>query len=262
MAAYFLGWLIASGVHPSNGGPLFLIYLTNWALIAFVIYLFIAACSVTTKFFTVHCCRRKAYTEEDFSRRPAYYFRKPTGCCGYKSNTLSWYQMIHWVSFTYGGELALAVTVLYWTVLYAGGEVDGINANTHLTNGIISVVDILLTGTPVSLLHFIYPLSFSSAYAAFTGFYFAGNGTDVSGNPFIYSVIDFGRNPGFSAAIVILVAFLFVPLIHLVFYAMYIARFWLVYAVYGRNVVSCWGEQGSEEKSDPEVEMEEKSSAA
>lgn len=262
MAVYFFAWLIVSGLHPANGGALFLIFLTNWSLIVFVIYLFIAAASVTTKFLTVHCCRRKSYTDDDFSRTPTYYFKKPSGCCGYKSNTLSWYQMIHWLSFSYGGELALAVTILYWIVLYRGGGVDGISANTHLTNGIISVVDILLTGTPVSLLHIIYPLSFGGAYAAFTGFYFAGNGTNVNGDPFIYSVINYDTNPGLSSAIVILVVILFLPLIHLLMYALYIARFWLVYALYGRKIVSCWGEQALEETSVPEVEMEEKHTPA
>ena len=257
MAFYFLGWLIGSGIQFQDSGPRWLIFLTNWAIVGFVIYLFLAALSVTTKFFTVHACK-KSDCKHSSDRTTDYQFKKPQGCCGYGSNQLSWYQMIHWASFSICAEMALVVTILYWALLYGGWPVDGIDANTHLVNGIVSVLDVLVLGVPISLLHVIYPMSFAGVYAGFTGIYWAANGTNPStGGRYIYPLIDYSSSPIFASIIVILVVILFVPVIHLVYYALYLARFWLVYAIFGRSKVSCWGEvleeAGDKEKA---VEME------
>ena len=134
---------------------------------------------------------------------------------------------------------------------------DGVDSNTHLVNGIISLLDVFVFGVPVSLLHVIYPMSFAGVYAGFSGIYYAANGTHPDiGERYIYSLLDYGSQPVTASVIVILVILVFVPLVHLVYYALYLARFWLVYAAYGQSRVSCWGEVLEEQDKEKTIEME------
>ena len=141
--------------------------------------------------------------------------------------------------------MALIVSLLYWLVIYDGGAVDGVNANTHLINGIVALIDIVFSGVPVRVLHFIYPTLFGATYVVFTGIYHASDGTNVQGDPFIYSVINYEENPGSSTGVVLAVVLLFVPLVHLLVFGLYSARFWLTYCLWARRESSLPDERGT-----------------
>ena len=259
IACYFIGWLVASGIQFSDYGARYLIYLTNWAIIGFVFYLLVAAFSVTAKFITVHCYNK---VPGEIDRTTDYHFEKPKGCCGFRSNELSWYQMIHWASFSIFSEIALVISILYWALLYTGGPVEGVNANTHLLNGIVSILDVFFFGVPVNLLHIIYPACYGAVYASFSGIYWAANGTNpVDEGRYIYSLLDYS-NPSTAVVIAILVVILYIPLIHLLYYVVYLARFWLVYAVYGRTKVPCWGGMQVLEEHELDEHAEKEKNAA
>lgn len=250
-----MGWLIASGVE-STSGPRWLIFLTNWSIVGFNIYLFLAALSVTVKFLSVHVF--KTEDSEEF-RSTQYNFDKPKGCCGYRSNRLSWYQMIHWASFAIFGDIALAIVILFWTILYRGGPESGVSIHHHLLNGIVIVVDVLFFGVPVSLLHFIYPVLFSSTYSIYTGIYWAANGTNpFNEQRFVYSALDYSETPTVASITVVLVVFFLMPILHLISYALHMACFWLVYAIYGRSNVSNLRKQTVEIENKLEKTNEEK----
>lgn len=226
MALYFLSWLIVSGVE--SGGPLYLIFLTNWAFITYNMYLIISALSTTTKFLTVHfICSRE---DDDFSRSSEFVIKKPAGCCGAMDNRLSWYQMVHWLFFTLGNELALVILILYWSLLYSGGPIDGISANTHLVNGLVAVVDFGVTGVPINLFHFVYLTAYGAIYGLFTGLYFVGTGGDV-----VYpSVLDYNNSIGFAVGVVVGVVLVGLPLIHIiVFYLLHLVKYWVLYYLFG-----------------------------
>ena len=134
---------------------------------------------------------------------------------------------------------------------------SGVNANTHLVNGIVSLVDVFVFGVPISLFHMIYPVSFGVVYGGFTGIYYGANGTNpFIGERYIYPVLNYADQPTGASITLILVAFLFVPIVHLVYYALYLARFWLVYVIYGRSGVPCWGEVSEEQENKKPLEAE------
>lgn len=120
LTIYFFTWLIISGV--GSDGPNYFIYLTNWAFVLLNLYLLVAAVSSTTQYLTVHFL----YPNEGNSpsKDNGYSVEKPLGCCGYTSNTLSWYQMLHWLLFTLSADGAFTISFLYWTLLYGGGAVS------------------------------------------------------------------------------------------------------------------------------------------
>ena len=240
IAGYFSGWLVPSGLYPANGGVKFFIFLTNWSFLAFILHLIVSALSSTTKAISVYCCNKSDKdTQTLLEKRSLLMYidiDKPVGCCGcqLQSDETTWYQKIHWVLFYVGIETALIVSILYFSLIYEGGEIDGVNANTHLINAIVALIDIFISGIPVRVLHFYTTLSFSATYIVFTGIYHAAGGTNVQDDSFIYSVIDYGNNPGSALGWALGVTFGIVPLCHLAVYGLYSIRFWLTYYLWKR----------------------------
>lgn len=228
---YFLGWLIASGVRTSD--PIYFVFLTNWAFITLNLYLVIAAISTTTKYLSVHFLW--PVDEDSLSRRNDFVIEKPQGCCGYEHNSITWYQMIHWLLFTLATDLAVGVMLLYWTLLYDSetSTVDGANANTHLVNGLIALVEIWVSGVPVNFVHFLYTIIFGVIYSIFTGIYYV-----ISDNVIYENVLDYDSAVGRAVGAIFAVVFVLIPLVHIVlFYLQHLAKFWIFYFIFRKERV-------------------------
>ena len=223
IAFYFLGWVIAGGVR--SGNPKFFIYLTNWSIVLWVIYLLFAAASATFKSVVV----QYPSTDTSTSAHPEL-IEVSQGCCGIEDDGTSWYQKIQWLLSTLGTVVALSVLVLYWAVIYDRdtAEVDGVNANTHLTNGLVAIFDIWFSGTPVRILHLVYPILYGVSFSVFSGIYFAAGGEDPFGNPYIYEQLNYEDNPGLAAGLCIAASLVLLPFIHLVLYVVYVLRVWCI----------------------------------
>ena len=238
IAGFFFGWLIAAGLYPLNGGPKFFIFLTNWGFLAFNAHLTWSAIVSTVDFFKEFVYCRQQYIDLGETRSLAYQrdVETPTGCCGRGYNRISWYHMIQWALFMIGTELAVVFTILYWPLLYDPDiPISGVNFNTHGTQGIISVIELLITGVPIRFYHFYFTQIFASVYAVFTGIYFAAGGTNIRNKPYIYSILDYGNNPGSATGLVLGVILVFLPIVHFLFYLIYVARYWALYLIYGKR---------------------------
>ena len=221
---YFINWLVISGVSASS--PTYFIFLTNWAFLVFNAYLIVAAFAVTAKYISVHLICRPP--EEEFSHRYEVRTRAPAGCCGYSDNSINWYQMLQWVFYLLGTELAVTITLLYWALLYRGTTIDGVNANTHLVNGICALLEVWISGIPVNTLHVIYTMIFGSVYVIFTGLYFK----ESEGN-IVYTVVDYKNAVGQAIGICILVVLIVVPAIHFaIFYSQYKLKELILYCIF------------------------------
>lgn len=137
----------------SQGDGYYFIYLTNWAHISYNTYLIVAAVSTSTKQIMVY---RRSRQQNTTHSRDYLTAGEPAGYWNTSGNQLDWYQMVYWVLFTIGNELATCIMVLYFLLIYRGDEIDGVDANTHLTNGLLSLVDLWISGLPVNFLHFVY----------------------------------------------------------------------------------------------------------
>jgi len=220
---YFLTWLITSGI--SSGNVTFFTRLTNWAFLVFNSYLIISALAVTAKYASVHFIWK--LSSEELSYRPEIH-TKPLngGCCGCKENNISWYQMVQWMFYLLGTELAVLISILYWALLYRGGRIRGINANIHLVNGLFALADAWICGIPTNTLHVIYVMFFGIAYVAFTGIYYVQSGNIV------YNVLDYENNLSLAIGVCIAVILLFIPLVHiLMFYSMSKLQELLLYCI-------------------------------
>ena len=189
-------------------------------------YLLIAAVSTTVSYLSVHfICKQD---NRDFSREEEFAIKKPSGCCGYADNKISWYQMIHWFFFTIGNEAAFIVTILYWIVIYCGEAINGVYANVHLVNGLIAFIDFWVSGIPVNFLHFIYLVVFGAVYAVMTGIYFAAT------NNIIYQALDYEDGVGYALGAII-AAVVITHIIHFFFFFMYLGKHWMLYCYFRRR---------------------------
>ena len=84
------------------------------------------------------------------------------------------------------------------------------------------------------IFHFIYPVFCGGIYVTFTGVYYAANGTNVEGDPYIYNILDYGDSPGSATGWVLGAILVFVPVLHCVVFGLYSARFWITYYLWKR----------------------------
>ena len=98
-------------------------------------------------------------------------------------------------------------------------------------------------------------------YVIFSAIYFAAGGTNVRGRPYIYSVLDYGSDPGSSTGLVLGVVLAFLPVMHFLFYLIYVARYWILYLIYGKRWSSSPDhtklEEGKESSSTEDTELKE-----
>lgn len=229
---YFFAWLVVTGVdaNTSGFGAKYLIYLTYWAFLVWNLYLIVAAVSTTVQFLQIHfqfCKPNEA--QNDLMDYQKVHLIHASGT--------SWFNKVHWIFFTLGTELAVGVSILFWLFFYDSEKADflfsPIILHVHMINGISALVDLWIVSIPIRLLHVIYPISFGLIYAAFTGFYYAFNGTDISGNHYIYPILDYDSNPGMAARLLIGCILGYLTAIHFLFFLIYIVRNWIT-----ENVVS------------------------
>ena len=234
LVLYFFGWLVDAGKSQGNGE--YFIYLTNWAHISYNTYLIIAAISTTWGVISTHWAGKLRGRQPTMAYQDYLSIAEPYDYWNLSNNHLRWYQMIHWVFYSIGNELALCIMILYWSFIYRGWAVDGVDANTHLVNGILSVVDMWICGLPVYFLHFVYILIFASAYCIFSGVYF------IATSEIIYPVLDYGSDPGAAVALYLGLIFLLLPFLHLLVYLMYLGKQWMVHRVCAIIHAWCGGE--------------------
>lgn len=138
---------------------------------------------------------------------------------------MSGYHQALWVIYNIAANTALLVTATNWD--YAGFNVDGLTVTTQILNTVFILSETLLGTVPVRLYHVIYSMLFTIVYVMFSVVYWAGNGTNTLGQPYIYSVLDYSGNP--TDIIGAILAFFFVghPLSQLVLFIVFRVRFWL-----------------------------------
>ena len=204
-----------------------LIYLTIWGFIAWTLYLLVAAMSSTVKmgFWIWNTARGRREPELD----PADHLNSVV--VTWSEDRVAWYQKVHWVLFIIGVPVQICIMLLYWTLLsHLDPNRDSAeNYNVHMLGGLVGLVDVFVSGIILSVYHLYLVVAYGCAYTVFTGIYFAANGTDPRGNPYIYPILDYGNNPGTSSAIALATPLVIVPLIYLLVYGISLVRRWLAH---------------------------------
>ena len=251
-------------VGPGNNKRMFFVFLTNWGFLALTLYIVWSTISVTIRYvqqLAPRCCNKICGKQKAEPKLTCS--QKPIGCCDVTNDSIKWYEKIHWFLFTTGAELAVAITIIYWPLFVNNQRSDydfygHLNIAIHLVNGIIPFIDIWVSRIPVRLYHVIYSVGISCIYAVFTGLYYAGEG----GNPFnngtyIYPQIDYENSPGTASVFAIAIPLVYMPLIHLFFYANHLMREGLLYLV-KKMCCKCLHEPADDVNNDYEMKNTKK----
>jgi hypothetical protein len=105
-------------------------------------------------------------------------------------------QKAYWLLSTISTVVSISLSCVYWPLIYNGRD-KGLNDSlTHAGNALFWLVDIFVNAKPPRFGHFIYPLSFGFFYGYLFSFpYTMLGGTDRDLKNFIYSVLDWKKNP-------------------------------------------------------------------
>jgi len=111
-------------------------------------------------------------------------------------------------------SLAVFITILYWSLLYDGGPHPSyINLYVHGLQGLFVVVDLLVSNKKWYIEKMWTAFPVPAVYVIFNVIYWAAGGTDPFGNPYVYSVLDWGNDPE-EAVIVLALGIAILPFLH------------------------------------------------
>ncbi|XP_078595515.1 protein rolling stone-like [Branchiostoma floridae x Branchiostoma japonicum] len=193
------------------------VYLTNWCF----------------SILTLHTVVAMAVSVMEYCRSDYTEFSETTGGENVATNSLTWYHKAHWILHSTSITMALLVTTLYWA--FDKRELVPSSINEHITNSIIAVLDLFVSGTPVRIFHMVYPVAFAMAYAAFYVIYWAAGGTGKSGEVVLYKLWDFESDPKTAIAYMVLLVFVAIPFFHLLTYALHSLKVVILQKALGRD---------------------------
>ncbi|XP_063431882.1 protein rolling stone-like [Mytilus trossulus] len=119
-----------------------------------------------------------------------------------------------WTLYNISVGTAPLVAILYWVIAYDGSGYNFINVNTHGVNAAFILLDTFITRMPVRLLHVYQSLLLGFTYIFFTIIYWFFGGLNQFGQPFIYTVLNYGQSPKKAFIYVMAIIFIVSPLIH------------------------------------------------
>lgn len=155
--------------------------------------------------------------------------------CDTNQQTINCYHVTIWILFNFYATVAFVVTMAY----YIGVTFDlidpvkattGINFHVHAMNSILAVIELTLNNLLVRILHFYWPILFGLIYVLVTLFlHFSGQISSI------YDVLNWDTRPGVAVAIVAVLLFVVVPLIHVVFvWGFFMIREYLLHQVFAK----------------------------
>ncbi|CAH1244014.1 Hypp7201 [Branchiostoma lanceolatum] len=153
---------------------------------------------------------------------------------------LPWYSKLCWVLYNLAFCLGIGITILFWAL--PRNDYSALGILIHAVNSVTIVIDVVVSGLPCRLLHFVYPLTFGFFYIIFTVVYWAAGGRGLYDSPFIYSVLDYGGNPTLAAIVAVLGVLVAVPVCHCIVFALVVARESLIRLLQRRNVSNSHGD--------------------
>ncbi|CAG0883905.1 unnamed protein product [Darwinula stevensoni] len=91
---------------------------------------------------------------------------------------MNWALKTSWILGNISHNAAFIVTIAYWSLLFAPGEVVSLsNGVAHISNALQVMMNLCIDLRPFRIHHFYIPFVYSSVYIIFTGIYFAAGGT-------------------------------------------------------------------------------------
>lgn len=255
---YTLAWLILHIVARESYGPRWLIFISDWAfaLLTFSTGAMAIICLVYT---IIHYTNSKRLLQY-IPRRDFPIYRV------FKQDNIHWSVKIAWLLYVVAKTAAVLIFAGYWVFIYESCEEQGafdsrddndtfdpdtmeMNVSTtdslscspldiytihiHGVNVVIVLLDIFMSRVPYQFLHLFYPCLFTLVYVIFSLIYWGAGGTNLDGDPFIYSTLDYNSGASTFGLAILLI------LVPPVFYLVLFLLAWARDALYG-HIACCF----------------------
>ena len=149
--------------------------------------------------------------------------------------SLPWYMKLNWLIYNVVAVFAFLVTIIYFAALYPmiarqykvnfGPSI--IDINLHAINSVIMFLEILVNGIPIRILHVLYPLIYGAVYVIFSAIYWSVDHRNV-----LYpGVLDWNK-PGTTIVIMLILAFVVIPLFQLLLFLAYKLKVFIYGKIY------------------------------
>lgn len=225
MTVYNFAWLIYN-IYKYQA-KLF-IFLTNWTYLILNLY-FLQATTLT--FCALYCEYKKHKGASSSTNETQALVEKGSGDDNANQNektteeareedALQLPQKMFWFLYIISANAGLLITAGYWTVLFEDEPIDANNITKHALNSVFMLIDTFLSSIPVRLFHSVYPLLYIIAYLAFTVIYWKLGGTNIQGQPYIYSLLDYNNFEASTGCIIGFFLLLVQPVLQLMLFGL------------------------------------------
>ena len=120
---------------------------------------------------------------------------------------------------------ALAVTLLFWTLVYKGGSVRQSTIWAHVVNSLVVVMDLLVSAFQTRLLHYVWALMYCVTYIVWSVIHYFTNIGDGLGDRYIYSALNWSPSTTKTAVLTcVIIVVIVAPLCVLVLWFICLIR--------------------------------------
>ncbi|XP_019696114.1 protein rolling stone isoform X2 [Harpegnathos saltator] len=104
-------------------------------------------------------------------------------------------ERLYWFLYVVATNIAIGVTVCYWSIVYDPKihHLDPLNIMLHVCNSVLILIDLFVTSIPFRLRNFWWCLSFVMFYLVFSVIYYAAGGLNKQGYHYIYKILDWKK---------------------------------------------------------------------
>ncbi|XP_062401100.1 protein rolling stone [Sardina pilchardus] len=231
---YTLAWCVHSGLLFAT--PKWLILLSHLTYCMLGVYYLIALVNLIAMLVSVRCfCRREVKRKSpDSLDTPVAAPHADSSCVRVEQWTLlhltppplALSLRLQWLLQVLVSTFSLAVSLLYWSINYPVSRhpIRPFSINLHVVNSVQVLLELVLSSTPVHLVHYLYLLAAGVLYLLFTLVFWLGGFTNMNGQPYVYRVLDFGGHPVLAALCTLGFSLVCLPLFHFVLWNVHLLR--------------------------------------
>ncbi|XP_032217737.1 protein rolling stone isoform X2 [Nematostella vectensis] len=229
----------------------FFIFYTNWSFTVATIYFIVSSVVSMMQYLA-----KRKYPEKPGASKAVDVEMQPVNASpnlprpdNEHQDAIGAHHMITWLLYNIAANMTLFLTIGYWTMINDPDK----NPNTfvgvfkHLFVAIFCVIDTFMSRIPVRIYHFVYTLIATAVYLIFTIIYWSVGGTDLHGNPYIYTVLDYDSMTTAEGFIVVFFFFIVIPVVQLFYFGLAKFRDWLIAKHEEKQITKIWSQKDEEE---------------
>ncbi|CAH1787945.1 unnamed protein product [Owenia fusiformis] len=156
---------------------------------------------------------------------------KPDPSAAHK--TVPWYMIISWILFDVSLIFTIIVTGIYFGAVYnPENGLDHYNINRHAINSILMVIDFALSGTPVRILHMLYPMIYGLIYIIFNVSFWSFD----KENNIVYSILNYNpKTLPVAVGVILGLLIVGIPLLKFIYYALFRFKRWIYFKIHKKE---------------------------